>query len=293
MSPNSAASSDDAPHETLRTEGALDRRVTRGPRLYFNAWTPPSPRSVVALVHGFADYGGRYAHVADAWAAKGIMTLAVDMRGHGRAEGARGYCDRFDEYMDDVSELVELVRLRAGDRPAFLFGHSFGGLVATAHVLRKPGNWRGLAMTGPNFGIAVKVPWIKRAAGMALSSVVPAFGLPSGLGGTDMTHDPARARAYDEDPLIFKNARARWFTETLAAQANVMARAGSLTMPLYIAMGTVDRVSDLPTARAFFQSAGSRDKTFDAREGLFHEVLNEPDWRNVAAPIADWMLART
>lgn len=289
MSPTSATA---VPVNPPHTEGVLERRVSRGPRLYFNAWTAEAPRAVVALLHGFADYGGRYAHVAAAWAAKGITTLALDMRGHGRAEGARGFCERFDEYLDDASELVEWVGTRAGDVPVFLFGHSFGGLVATAHVLRSPGRWRGLAMTGPNFGIAVKVPWAKRMAGKALSSVVPAFGLPSGLSGSDLTHDSARARAYEEDPLVFKNARARWFTETLAAQADVMARAASLTLPLYIAMGTADRVSDLATARAFFEAAGSRDKTFEPREGLFHEVLNEVDWRSTAIPIADWMLAR-
>jgi alpha-beta hydrolase superfamily lysophospholipase len=108
-----------------------------------------------------------------------------------------------------------------------------------------------------------------------------------------MTHDTVRARAYDADPLSFNNARARWFTETLAAQARALESASSLRLPLYIAMGTEDRVSDYATARTFFDAAGSADKTFRPLEGLFHEVLNEPQWPEIAGTIADWFLARS
>ncbi len=292
MSSTSAALPAAPPSGVAHDAGPLERRTTPGPRLYRNETIAPSPRAAVGLLHGFADYGGRYAHVADLWATFGITTLAVDMRGHGRAEGRRGYCERFDEYVDDAVELVDLLKARAGNLPAFLYGHSFGGLVATKYMLQSRVSFRGLLLTGPNYGIAVKVPWFKRVAGKALSRVAPGFGLPSGLRGTDMTHDAALARAYDDDPLSFSNARARWFTETLAAQANVMARAPELTLPLYIAMGTEDRVSDFSTARTFFDRAGSSDKTFDTCKGLFHEVLNEPEWRDIASPMAEWMLAR-
>lgn len=57
-------------------------------------------------------------------------------------------------------------------------------------------------------------------------------------------------------------------------------------------MGTADRVNDYATARAFFDAAGSADKAFDVREGLFHEVLNEPEWPDVARKMGDSILAR-
>lgn len=292
MSPTSSASPTPAPAGIRREEGPLDRRVSSGPRLYRVVTTPEAPRAVIALLHGFADYGARYDHVARAWAERGLLTVAVDMRGHGRAQGARGDCRKFQEYLDDASEAVELVRVQAPTLPRFLFGHSFGGLVATSHLLDSPAGWRALVMTSPFFGFALKVPAAKRLVGKVASSLLPSFGLPSGLHGADLTHDTAIASAYDADPLVFKNARARWFTEAQAAQARAVARAASLTLPLYVAMGTQDRVSDLGVARAFFDAAGSADKTFDRREGLFHEVLNEPEWPDIAGRIAEWVLAR-
>jgi alpha-beta hydrolase superfamily lysophospholipase len=106
-----------------------------------------------------------------------------------------------------------------------------------------------------------------------------------------MTHDAERARAYDDDPLVFKTATARWFTETAAAQARAVANAPSLSLPLLVVAGLSDPVASVPRARAFFDAAGSSDKTWDGREGLFHEVLNEVEWRPIADRFADWILA--
>jgi len=275
-------------------QGPLVRRKTAGPGLYFETWLPEASnaRAVVALLHGFAEYGGRYAHVARSWAERGIGVVAVDMRGHGRAQGARGSCRRFGDYLDDLEELAALVRERGRSLPTFVFGHSFGGLVAAADGLASPSRWRGAILSNPLFGVAVEVSAVKRLVGRVASRLWPDFGLPAGVKGAQLTHDPAIARAYDEDPLVFKRARARWFTEVLAEQERVMARAGAFTLPLYVAVGTQDHVADTAATRAFFHAAGVADKTWDAREGLFHEILNEPEWPDLAAKMADWIIDR-
>jgi alpha-beta hydrolase superfamily lysophospholipase len=275
-----------------RDEGRLSRRKTGGPSLYFNVTVPEAPpQVVVALLHGYAEYGGRYAHVMDAWAARGIATVAIDMRGHGHAEGPRGACLHFAEYMDDVAELVALIGDRVPEVPRVLFGHSFGGLVAATAALADPAPWRALVLSSPFFGVALPVPAAQRLAGKIASRLVPRVGMPSGLHGRDITHDAARARAYDDDPLVFKNANARWFNEAEAAQALAIGRAPSLAMPLYEFIGTGDRVVKVERAREFFDAAGSADKTWVPYEGLFHETLNEVDWQPVAGAVADWVLA--
>jgi len=131
-------------------QGVLARRKTSGPPLYFYVTTAQGTvRGAIALIHGYGDYGGRYAHVADAWASKGLTTVAVDLRGHGRAEGRRGFCSRFSEYLDDVAELVDLVGARAPGAPRVLFGHSFGGLVAATAAIADASPWRAQFRTAP------------------------------------------------------------------------------------------------------------------------------------------------
>jgi len=248
-------------------------------------------KAVLAVVHGYADHGARYAHVMGALAEHGIGSVAIDLRGHGRAQGTRGFCNRFDEFLDDARELRRLVSDRAKGAPTLLFGHSFGGLVATMSALDDPSRWKGLVLTAPFFGLGLEVPAIKLAAGKLASRVYPKLGLPSGLEGKDMTHDAAKAKLYDADPLVFKNATARWFTETTKAQATALAQAGKLTMPLFMTFGTADKVASMPTAKRFYEAAGSSDKTWDPREGLFHEVLNEPSWKDIVETMARWILA--
>lgn len=275
-------------------EGRLVRKKSAGEALHFDVWLPAEDeaRAVVALVHGFGEYAARYDHVARSWADRGIGVVAVDLHGHGHSAGTRGSCRHFNEYLSDVAELVELMRERANPLPAFLFGHSFGGLVATAEGLASPSRWRAVILSSPALGLAVKVPVLKKVAGEIASRVLPDFALPANVKGADLTHDEAVARAYDEDPLVLKVARARWYTETLAAEKKVMASARTFSLPLYIAVGTQDHVTDVGTARAFFQAVESADKTWDAGEGLFHEVLNEPDWPQLATRMADWILKR-
>jgi alpha-beta hydrolase superfamily lysophospholipase len=146
-------------------------------------------------------------------------------------------------------------------------------------------------LSAPFFGLGLEVPRIKVLAGKIASRVYPKLGLPSGLDGKDMTHDPAKAKDYDADPLVFKNATARWFTEATSAQQRALASAPRLSMPLYMTFGTADKVASMPTAKRFFDAAGSADKTWDPREGLFHEVLNEPSWKDTVDNIARWTLA--
>lgn len=269
----------------------LTERVVPGPALHYLSSLPEAPRAIVGMLHGYADHAARYAHVQAAWAERGIASVALDLRGHGRADGRRGYCSRFDEFLDDTRELERLVRDRAGSAPRFLFGHSFGGLVAANAVLADPKAWSGLVLSSPYFGLALKVPGAKVFAARLASVVLPTLALPSGLVGKDLTHDLARARLYDEDPLVFKKATSRWFVESQRAQEKALASAQALTLPVYVLFGEADPIASLAAGKAFYERAGSSDKTFDARPGLLHETLNEPEWPAIAAAIADWLLA--
>jgi len=273
-------------------EATLGKRA-RGPDLYYASAVPSEGmKAMLGIIHGYADHGARYRHVMGALAEHGIGSVAIDLRGHGRAGGHRGYCDRFDEFLDDAREVRRLVEDRSKGTPMFLFGHSFGGLVASSSVLESPGKLKGLVLSAPFFGLALQVPKPKIIAGKIASRLIPKLGLPSGLSGKDMTHDAAKAKAYDEDPLCFKNATARWFTETVAAQQRAIENAPKLAMPLFMTFGTADKVASMPVAKTFYDAAGSKDKTWDPREGLFHEVLNEPSWKDLVETIAKWIVSR-
>lgn len=277
---------------TTHTErGTLKRSRTEGPALFYVSVAPKDEaRAIIGIVPGYADYSDRYDHVQRAWADRGVASVSIDLRGHGHAEGPRGACKRWEDYLDDVKELFALLEVRSHDKPIFLFGHSFGGLVAASWTVQNPNAQRALVLSSPYMRVALPVPAAKRAAGKLVSKILPGIGLASGLRGAQMTHDPARQKAYDADPLIFPKANARWFTESERAQGEVMAGAKGITLPVYLVLGTADPV--VAGGRELFDAIASKDKTLDAREGLLHEVLNEPEGPAIANAMADWVLER-
>jgi len=81
---------------------------------------------VAVLVHGSSGSSTSIHALADALAARGVETFAVDIRGHG-ASGARGDLGYVGQLEDDLVDFVAVVRKTSPDAPLTLLGHSAGG----------------------------------------------------------------------------------------------------------------------------------------------------------------------
>lgn len=276
-------------------EGSLAQRAAGAPTLAYQLALPEDAVAGVLVLHGYGEHGGRYRRVVERWTKKGLASAVVDLRGHGWSEGPRGHCEHFADYLEDAADMLAAFKERLveiGDLPLFLMGHSFGGLIAAHFALNMPGAFRGLVLSSPFFGLQLEVPGAKRMAAEVASRIFPRLSLPTGISGSDVTHDEALARQYDIDPLVNKVATARWFTEAQGAQRDLLARAAQLKLPVLCVQAGADRVASAPAARAVFDRLGSADKRFDERTGLYHEVLNEPKvGAEIADEMAQWMLA--
>ncbi|MGF1510169.1 MAG: alpha/beta hydrolase [Myxococcota bacterium] len=247
-----------------------------GIRLYAHRYAIPDPQAEVLLLHGYGEHSGRYAWTAAQWNAKGIAVNTVDLRGHGKSRGDRGYVRRFEDYHLDAQALLDFVRENGSPAPRFVFGHSLGGLIALHWLLhRGVHGFRGLALSSPFLGLALDVPAWKRVASLALSQAVPKVGLDSGLTGAKVCRDPDIARLYDEDPLNNKKANARWFTETLRAMRDVQEDAPRLNLPVLLLFGGDDVVAKPEEAEALASRLPRADS--ERLDGFYHEILNEPE----------------
>jgi alpha-beta hydrolase superfamily lysophospholipase len=263
-----------------------------GTQLFERVWPAEGKaHAIVVILHGYGEHTGRYEETARGLAAAGLGVRGIDFRGHGQSAGVRGFCRRFDEYIDDAEGEVE--RARAEGLPVFILGHSFGGLVAPLFVLRFVDRVAGLVLSSPFWKLALPVSPAKIFAGKIASRIYPKLALPNGLRGADVSRDPEIAAAYDADPLGVKIATARWFTETAKAQETLVARAPELTLPVLLVVGEADRVASAPQARVVFDRIGSTDKTLRMLTGQYHEVLNEPRGtrEKTVAEIAEWLRA--
>jgi lysophospholipase len=258
-------------------------------KLFWVSTIPEAPRAHLALVHGYAEHIGRYAHVMDHFAGLGYAVHGFDVRGHGRSEGPRAHVRSFSDYIDDLGRYLERVKIAAGGKKVFLLGHSHGGLIGATHALSQPRDLAGLVLTSPFFGLAFKPPAIKVMGAKLLGSILPGLNMGNEIKSESLTRDQAMVAAHRADTLNVSTTTPGWFNAAMAAQARVLAEAGKVTLPLGMFVGGNDPIADAKVAKLFFDRAGSADKSFKAYDGALHEVLNETNRAEVFSDIAAWM----
>lgn len=250
-------------------------------------------KATMLVVPGYADHAGRYGHVAAYLNARGIEVFAVDLRGHGKSGGRRGHIESFADYQADVLTALEGI-LQSGQREAlFLLGHSLGGLVTLSALAHHALPLTGAVLSSPFLGLAMPVPPVKRGLARMLSTLIPAVAMPSNIPPQYLARDPAVGVRYSADPLVFKTATARWFTETMAAIDRVSELAPSVDLPLLVLQAGDDRIADPAATASLVKKLGSKDATYEELAGYYHEILNDPEAETVMDRIASWVLSRS
>ncbi|WP_163998309.1 alpha/beta hydrolase [Pyxidicoccus caerfyrddinensis] len=264
-----------------------------GTRLFWKSSLPDGePRAHVAVVHGYGDHFGRYGYVADALLADGFAVHGFDYRGHGRADGRRGYSEAWPHFVDDLETFWERVRKDAGGKKTFMLAHSHGGLMAVKWMgERKVEGLSGVVLSAPYLKLAITPPALKLLAARAVGRLVPWLPLKTELTVEALSKDLEVQRATREDPLYLTVVTPRWFLESTKAQAEAMLLAPKIQAPLFVLCGAEDGVAAPAAARVFFEAAGAADKKFKEYPGMRHEPLNEVGRAEVFRDISGWISA--
>lgn len=278
--------------DTQTDEGFFDSWDST--KLFWQSWTPAATqpwRAQIALIHGYGEHSSRYEHFGTILARAGFGVMAMDVRGHGRSAGVPAHVDRYDDYVRDVERLISFMQKRwqdKQDRPLFVFGHSNGGLITLRYALRRPEQVSAFAVTSPMCGLSVQIPAWKAKAGKLLSKLKPTFALPSELDAKDLTHDAHVCEVYKDDPLNRAVATARWFTEAQSAFGDLYERAELIKQPIMGLIGGSDRIVDAKQSERVFERISSEDKQSKVYAALYHELLNELEWAEIATKLILW-----
>ena len=265
-----------------------------GINLFWQAWLPDGePRAVVGLAHGASEHSGRYAWTGEQLSARGYALYALDHRGHGKSEGARAVIDRVDNAVADIGTLLELAgRESGGGAKPFLFGHSMGGFLALAFATRRQAEIRGLMLSAPVAVLEAASP-VQRIAGRVLSAVAPSLGVFA-IDSSTVSRDPEVVRDYDADPLNHHGKLPARTVNEMAQEIERFPQAiPSITVPLLVQVGTGDKLVPPDSSNLVYELAGSADKTIKHYDGLYHEILNEPERETVVADTLAWLDAHS
>jgi alpha-beta hydrolase superfamily lysophospholipase len=78
----------------------------------------------------------------------------------------------------------------------------------------------------------------------------------------------------------------------LRAGLQLQYRTSTIQQPLLILHGTGDVITDPLGAERLYRQARTRDKTLKLYEGLYHNLLDEPEKEQVMSDLISWLNAR-
>jgi len=259
--------------------------------LFFQRWRPEGdtePKGQLLVVHGYGEHGARYRELAHVLATHGIVTSAVDLRGHGHSDGQRGYIDSFTHYLNDVD--VALGKLD-DSLPRFILGHSLGGLISLDFVCGRRPSIDGLIISNPFLELAMPVPPAKRKLAEIAGTFLPRLAVPNGIKPEFISRDRDICDRYVRDPLVFGIATAGWVRETTAAQERVLTY-DRITTPLLYLYSDSDPIAHPDASRRLSAQLTGPDKTVVERPDELHEILNELNRQQLHQEVAEWIRER-
>jgi len=266
-------------------------------KLYWQKWIPKGDlKRVIVIQHGFGEHCGRYGNVLSTFSDTGTAFYALDSRGHGRSPGKRGHVDQFQQYVDDLADLIHMAREETKQNEVFLLGHSLGGVIALQYALQGTNqlNLRGLIVSSPALEIQMDLEKeVKKVLVTVFSSVLPSFTLDANLEIDYLSHDKKVVEDYKNDPLVHGQVSFQMAENLFLLGRAIYDKVKHLKVPIYIYQGTDDGIVSPKGSTRLHEMVASSDKTLKLYDGLYHETMNEisPEKEKVLEDLKNWVLA--
>lgn len=277
------------------------------------------PRAIVQIIHGIAEYIGRYDEFMSFLADNGIIAVGTDHLGHGKSiesEEQTGFF-AYDNGWDYVVRDEEVLRLAMHENypelPIIVFGHSMGSFMTRTLLIRYPdafnaaiisgtGNQGAALVNGGLFmgnlvtGLRGAHHYSKFLNNLAFGSYNKIYDNPK----TEydwLSRDEANVQKYIDDPLCGFIPSCSLFRDMMTGVKFITNRknltAMNKDMPVYFMSGDMDPVGEcgkgVQKAYNNFLEAGMKDVSIKLYPGGRHEMLNEINKDEVYAGILAWL----
>ena len=257
--------------------------------MFYRAWYPDAhPKGILLLVHGLGSHSGTFVHLAEFLVSHEYALYGVDLRGHGRSHGQRGYVESWQDYRSDLQAFIELVDRQTSNCNLFLVGHSLGAVVVLDFVMRMQPQLAGAIALAPALG-KVGVPPVKLAVGQLLSTIWPRFTLDTGIDPAKGVRDPKLLEEFLQDPLRHTKGTARLVTEFFDTVEWIQTHPERLQVPLLILHGESDPIALSVHSASFVEQVPHWDASHRAYPQCFHDIHRDLECDSVAEDLVDWL----
>jgi alpha-beta hydrolase superfamily lysophospholipase len=300
-------------------------KSTDGESICYYKWeaNPKTPfKGVVQIAHGLGEHAGRYDNIAHLLQEHGYSIYANDHRAHGKTAEMKclfGFYDGkeyFDDCVEDMYALSNVMKTEHPQSKFILFGHSMGSLLSRKYVTKYGNELDALILSGT-------ASFIRGLGniGLVTATTVTAFrGRARGneflksffFGEFNKKFKPNRTKLdwissdekqvdlFAEDPYrvedfslgvfldIIKNSKTLNKPEAFAATPK--------DLPILMFSGDKDPVGEMgkgvTRVAKQYRKRGMSDFTFNLYEGGRHEMLNEINADAVKQEMLNWLNAR-
>ena len=290
-------------------------------KIYAVRWTPESGNviGIVQIVHGMAEYAGRYEELAAFLTDRGFVVTGEDHLGHGKSVGEDGLKGYFCEQdpatvvVRDVHRLKKMTQELYPGVPYFILGHSMGSFILRNYICRYGTGISGALILGTGMQPGALLVFAR-----ALTAIVGAFKgqkHPSSFinncafGSYNkrisdpatpfdwLSRDEEKVQAYIADEncgFVFTvNGFKTLFTLISRIRKKKNLENVPEKLPIFMASGEEDPVGDygrgVQKSYDSLRAAGVEDITLKLYPKDRHELMNEADRESIMEDIAEWL----
>jgi alpha-beta hydrolase superfamily lysophospholipase/phosphatidylglycerophosphate synthase/SAM-dependent methyltransferase len=282
------------PHRIVPAEHTF--KSFDGVELFYRAWIPSRPTSkALIILHRGHEHSGRMSETVDRLALGDVAVFAWDQRGHGRSPGERGGAESLSAVVKDLDSFAKHLVTAHGVKltDTILLAHSVGGVIGAAWVHDYAPPLCGMILATPALRVKLYVPFAIPALRLKqrfLGAGHPNNVVKSYVKSRVLTHDPAEQKAYDADPLIFRQIAINILLDLFDMSTRLLDDAGAITTPTLILAAGNDWVVKESAQRKFFERLSSHVKEFDIFPGSYHALFHENIRSQVVARVKTFIV---
>jgi lysophospholipase len=278
-------------------------KLSDGTDLHYILIRPEQVKATVVVVNGRTESYLKYQELAYQLTEQGYQVLMFDHRGQGLSARLtdnphKGHIEDFQQYIDDMHQLISQVAQTEQQLPLYLLGHSMGGAISTLYLQQYPELFQKAALSAPMHGINGKLAYDEWDA-CRLASTVTLFSTEGYAGfvdkayaaapfeGNELTGSKERyqwmQRLYQDYPQIqLGGATWGWLEQACAVLPQMQQQADKINIPLLVMQAELDTIVSAAAQQEFCTVLAENPNSgcvggLQLIKGAKHELLFEQD----------------
>ncbi len=260
-----------------------------GLELFGQTWvSDKQPKAIINLLHEFGEHSGRYENLVQSLVENNYYVVSIDLRGHGRSSGKRGYSSSYQKLIKDLQILILKSENLFPDSPKLLFGIGLGGSMAIYFLTNHITNLSGLIVSSPWLSIQQNISKTKLLSGKIIRYILPGMIIETGFAPEDKMRSPDSISKFKNDPLNHDKVSVKLFYEIIIAGQRSTRSIYKINMPILVMHGNSDKIASFKASKNFILNASAK-ATLKLWDGYYHDLLNDEGSDEVCKYVISWL----